>query len=90
VTEEFAVTFIPPLLVAASATIILALGMLHLLYTFRGTKLLPRDPDLQARMSEVSPVITRETTMWKCWIGFNASHVLATTLYVLAILANWT
>ena len=25
-------------------------------------------------MREVSPVITRQTTLWKCWIGFNASH----------------
>lgn len=25
-------------------------------------------------MSEVTPVITREMTMWKAWIGFNASH----------------
>ena len=63
-----------PYLMAASAAILLALGLLHLLYTFRGPKLWPRDASLQQRMSEVSPVITRETTMWKAWIGFNASH----------------
>jgi len=63
-----------PALVALSAAIILLLGLLHLLYTFRGPKLRPRDADLEARMKEVSPVITRQTTMWKAWVGFNASH----------------
>ena len=32
-------------------------------------------------MREVSPVITRETTMWRCWVGFNASHSMAGMLY---------
>jgi uncharacterized membrane protein len=66
---------------AASAAILLALGSLHLLYTFRGPKLLPGDASLQQRMSEVSPVITRETTMWKAWIGFNASHSFGAILF---------
>jgi hypothetical protein len=64
-----------------SAAIILALGILHLIYTFRGPKLTPRDSALQHRMREVSPVITRETTMWKLWIGFNASHSLGAILF---------
>lgn len=59
----------------------LSLGVLHFVYTFWGTKLTPRDPELQIRMSEVSPVITRETTMWKAWIGFNASHSMAAILF---------
>lgn len=63
-----------PLLVAASAAIILLLGLIHLLYTFRGLKLHPRDAALETRMREVSPVLTRETTIWKAWVGFNASH----------------
>ena len=63
-----------PLLVAGSAAIVLLLGLLHVAYTFRGPKLLPRDRELQARMQQVSPVITRETTIWKVWVGVNASH----------------
>ena len=63
-----------PSLIAGSAAIIMLLGLIHLLYTFHGPKLLPRDRDLQTRMQDVSPVITRETTMWKAWVGFNASH----------------
>ena len=57
------------------------LGLIHLVYTFYGPKLLPRDRDLRARMQEVSPVITRETTMWKAWVGFNASHSYSLILF---------
>ena len=68
-------------LVLACAGVMLALGTLHLLYTFRGSRLLPRDPALQARMDEVHPVITRETTMWRAWVGFNASHAMGAMLF---------
>src|SRR5207244_13657987 len=61
-------------LIAASAAVILLLGLIHLLYTFRGHKLYPRDAELEARLRDVSPVISRQTTMWKAWVGFNASH----------------
>jgi hypothetical protein len=60
--------------IAASAAVILLLGLVHVLYTFRGPKLHPRDPELTARMMAVSPVISGETTMWRLWVGFNASH----------------
>jgi Ca2+/Na+ antiporter len=53
----------------------------HLLYTFRGQKLHPRDPDLTAKMMAVSPVISSETTMWRAWIGFNASHSFCLILF---------
>jgi len=75
------VTFLPALLVAASAAVIFVLGALHLLYTFRGTKLHPRDPDLRARLEQVPLVLTRQTTMWKAWIGFNASHSYGALLF---------
>jgi hypothetical protein len=78
-------------LLAGSAALLLLLGGLHLLYTFHGPKLLPRDAELQQRMSSVSPVITRETTMWKAWIGFNASHSFGAILFglVYGYLALW-
>ncbi|WP_211441918.1 LIC_13387 family protein [Collimonas humicola] len=76
-----AMNAIAPPLVAASAAIILLLGLLHLLYTFYGPKLFPRDRELQTRMQEVSPVITRQTTMWKAWVGFNASHSYGLILF---------
>jgi hypothetical protein len=70
-----------PLLVAGSAGIVLALGLIHLWYTFQGVKLHPRDAKLLAAMQHVSPVLTRQTTMWKCWVGFNASHSLGAMLF---------
>jgi hypothetical protein len=72
---------IAPLLIAASATVVLALGLIHLVYTFRGNMLHPRDQDLYIRLNEVSPVITRQTTMWKAWVGFNASHSFGAILF---------
>jgi hypothetical protein len=74
-------TTLPSTLIAVSAAVILLLGLLHLLYTFYGPKLLPRDHELLARMREVSPVITRQTTMWKAWVGFNASHSFGAILF---------
>lgn len=73
----------PSLLIAASAAIVLALGLVHLLYTFHGTKLLPRDPAVRAAMQADSPRISRQTTMWGAWVGFNASHSLGAILFAL-------
>lgn len=72
---------LPPWLLASSAIIILLLGLVHLLYTFSGSKLLPRDRELQLRMQEVTPVLTRQTTIWKAWVGFNASHSFGAILF---------
>jgi hypothetical protein len=65
----------------ASAAVLFALGTMHLVLTFVGPKLTPRDPALQVRMNEVSPVITKETTMWRFWLGFNISHSMAAMLF---------
>ncbi len=69
------------LLLAASAAIVLALGSLHLLFTFSGPRFDPREPALKLQMQAVAPMITRETTMWRCWVGFNASHSLGAMLF---------
>jgi len=68
-------------LMVASAAILFTFGLLHLVYTFSGSKLSPRDPALRTRMTEVSPVITRESTMWRCWVGFNVTHSMALMLF---------
>jgi hypothetical protein len=72
---------IPQILIATSAAIALVLGFLHLVYTFFTRKLNPRDEELERLMREVSPRLTRETTMWKGWIAFNASHSLGIILF---------
>ena len=65
-------TALPAILIAASAAVILALGALHLWYTFRGNKLHPRDPALRARLEQAPLVLTRQTTMWKAWMVHGA------------------
>jgi len=68
-------------LVAGAAGIILVLGALHVVYTFRGPKFDPRDLDLRTLMESISPVMSRETTMWKVWVGINASHGFGAILF---------
>lgn len=69
------------ILMVFSACIVFSLGVAHLGYTFWGLKLTPRDPALQFSMRQISPVITKETTMWRCWVGFNASHSMGLMLF---------
>jgi len=69
------------ILMVVSAGIAFTLGVVHLAYTFWGPKLMPRDPALQISMSQISPVITKETTMWRCWLGFNATHSMGLILF---------
>ena len=64
-----------------SAGVVLMLGIIHLVYTFSGTKLMPRDPSLQVSMSLTTPIITKDTTMWRCWVGFNATHSIGLILF---------
>ena len=68
-------------LMILSASIAFTLGAVHLIYTFWGSNLTPRDPALQISMSQIAPVITKETTMWRCWVGFNASHSMGLILF---------
>ena len=64
-----------------SAALLLGLGLVHLTCTFSGPRLTPRDPALLALMQQVSPVLTRRTTMWRAWLGFNASHSLGAIFF---------
>ncbi len=78
-------------LIAASAATVLALGLMHLVFTFHGQRFHPRDEAVLAAMRNTTPVITRGTTMWKAWIGFNASHSYGAMLFglVWGWLALW-
>ena len=69
------------ILMVFSASIVFTLGVLHLVSTFWGSSLTPRDPALQISMSQSSPVMTNETTIWRCWVGFNASHSMGLILF---------
>ena len=72
---------IAKMLMVVSAGIAFTLGVVHFVYTFWGPKLMPRDPALQVSMSQISPVITKETSMWRCWVGFNATHSIGLILF---------
>ena len=72
---------IPRILVAAGAAIPLALGFLHLAYTFFTRKLNPRSVELEVLMRQVSPRLTRRITIWKGWIAFNTTHSLGIILF---------
>jgi hypothetical protein len=69
------------ILMVLSASIVFTLGVVHLVYTFWGPNLTPRDPRLQISMSQIAPIITKETTMWRCWVGFNATHSMGLILF---------
>ena len=72
---------LPSLLIAASALIILTLGAAHLWLTYRGKAFEPRDASLKQRLEEVSPLISRQTTMWRASVGFHASHSAGAMLF---------
>ncbi|HZP99389.1 MAG TPA: hypothetical protein VFB13_07615 [Reyranella sp.] len=69
------------LLATASAAIVLAFGLLHLFHTFRGNMLHPREPGVMEAMQQSGLRLTRQTTVWRAWTGFNASHGIALILF---------
>jgi hypothetical protein len=85
-TQERTVVLVSQGLFAVSAAIVLVLGTLHLAFTFRGKRFDPRDAELLARMKEVSPFITRQTTIWRAGQGFHASHSFGAMLFGLVYL----
>ncbi|HVI45839.1 MAG TPA: hypothetical protein VM802_13275 [Chitinophaga sp.] len=56
------------------AVIISLMGLLHLRATLFTNKLYPRKEQLIKDMEETPLVMTEQLTMWKSWIGFNATH----------------
>lgn len=60
----------------AGSLIYLLLGSAHLFYTFFTRKFLAKNPDAVVAMQNTHPLLTRKTTMWKAWVGFNGSHSL--------------
>ena len=68
-------------LIIAGSTIFVLLGAAHMAFTFFTNKFDARDSEVTAAMKQSSPVLTRDTTMWKAWIGFNASHSLGAIFF---------
>ncbi|WKE64255.1 hypothetical protein PVT67_11190 [Gallaecimonas kandeliae] len=68
------------ILLIAGAAIFGILGTIHLLYTFFTEKFSPYDRAVADAMKSTSPRLTKETSIWRAWIGFNASHSLGAML----------
>ena len=67
-------------LIIVGASIFGVLGGIHLLYTFFTDKFGAYDSSVTEAMKSTSPILTRETSLWDAWIGFNASHSLGAML----------
>jgi hypothetical protein len=61
-------------LIITGSSILLILGIFHLFFVFFTENFLPRNAATLHNMNTDSPVLTDETTVWKAWLGFNASH----------------
>lgn len=69
------------ILIVVGAAIFGVLGSFHLIYTFFTNKFEAYDPTVTEAMKSTSLILTKDTTMWKAWIGFNASHSLGAMLF---------
>jgi hypothetical protein len=66
------------------------LGIAHAFATPRtpaqSKGLSPRDPVLREAMTKDSVLLTRRTTLWLAWVGFNLSHSLGAVLFGAVVL----
>jgi hypothetical protein len=69
------------ILLIVGASIFGLLGTVHLIYTFFTDKFQTRDRAVGEAMKNTSPVLTGRTTVWRAWIGFNASHSLGAMVF---------
>jgi len=68
------------ILLIIGASIFGILGTVHLLYTFFTNKFEAYDSSVTEAMKGTSPILTKETSVWNAWVGFNASHSLGAML----------
>jgi hypothetical protein len=72
------------LFLAAAGPFIL-LGGLHGWWTLRDTRrptaFWPTDPRLRDAMAASGLLLTRRTTVWRAWLGFNLSHSLGALVF---------
>ena len=66
------------------------LGAIHILYSVRDTwspkKLTPYDDSVRVSMQRSTLALTRQTTMWRAWLGFNISHGIGVLFFGLIYL----
>jgi hypothetical protein len=66
------------------------LGAIHILYSVRDAwspkKLTPYDDSVRVSMQKSTLALTRQTTMWRAWLGFNISHGIGVLFFGLIYL----
>ncbi len=68
-------------LLVIGASVLGILGVVHIIYTFFTDKFSVYDLSVLNGMKSTSPKITKDTTVWDAWVGFNASHSLGLILF---------
>jgi len=68
------------ILLVIGASIFGILGAVHLFYTFFSDKFEAYDSSVTQAMKSTTPKLTKDTSLWRAWIGFNASHSLGALL----------
>lgn len=78
------------LLFQVGAAVYVALGGVHLLVTtvdmVRPRFLTPRDDEVRQAMRGSGLALTDRMSMWRAWLGFNASHGLGVLFFGLVLL----
>lgn len=63
----------------------MALGVAHVILMVRDRTrpryLVPVDDQVRDGMNRTALRLTRQTTMWKAWLGFNLSHALGLVIF---------
>ena len=67
--------------VAVCALIVAVIGAMHLVYTLFGTELHPREETALKTLRSATLRVSPGASMWRAWIGFNASHSLGLILF---------
>ena len=66
------------------------LGAIHILYSVQDAwspkKLTPYDDSVRVSMQKSTLALTRQTTMWRAWLGFNISHGIGVLFFGLIYL----
>jgi len=74
----------------SSDALFILLGAIHILYSVRDAwspkKLTPYDDSVRVSMQRSTLALTRQTTMWRAWLGFNISHGIGVLFFGLIYL----
>lgn len=66
---------------AFGSLIFIILGSIHLTYTFFTNKFSSKNKTVITEMKASYPILTKYTTIWKSWVGFNASHSIGVLFF---------